>query len=492
HLGVCQSGPPRTCDDALACTVDTCHEAEDVCVHTPAECNNDGVCDSPCESMDNCPADCAECPCVLDQDGDGLIKIQDVLNVVTCAEGETPAPPLTCDQADLNCDGQVDYCDASRVVCAFYGHPNCCEAEFVCGACCNSGLNFDPCLVISEEFCYSSLIEEGDYLGDGTVCDPWPCDATACTTHGDCDDGVVCTNDSCNDTLGSCECVPDDTLCDDGNVCTTDWCSPHSGCRSDGTRATGPCDDGNACTTDDVCHGDAEGTCQGVSTTAAPQPGQDGVIKNRYLSFASGNPGSPTAVRVRFVDLPSPFEAYEGRIMWVGEPGEYCENSGQDIPPQGGCGSAPGLESPVFVAASLQCDPYYTDWNTYGTIHVHHRDIIPLGAYELQEVELVCDRAQEGSFSAPLELAASKWGDIVGDCLTTPCSPPDGTVGIPTDLTALVDKFKNLAGAPTKARADLEPATPDLVINVADMTYCVDAFRGFEYPFGPGPDPCGQ
>ncbi|UCC31420.1 MAG: dockerin type I repeat-containing protein, partial [Phycisphaerales bacterium] len=136
YLGACQSGPPRTCDDALACTVDTCNEAEDVCLHAPAGCNNDGVCDSPCEYADNCPADCTECPCVLDQDGDGLIKIQDVLNVVTCADGETPAPPLTCDQADLNCDGEVDFCDVSRVYCGFVNHPDCCRAEFICGACC--------------------------------------------------------------------------------------------------------------------------------------------------------------------------------------------------------------------------------------------------------------------------------------------------------------------------------------------------------------------
>lgn len=255
--GVCESGPPRSCDDALACTVDTCNAAEDACVHTPAECDNNGVCDSPCENADNCPGDCDECPCVLDQDGNEFIQIQDVLNVVLCADGEIPAPPLSCDEADLNCDGEVDYCDVSRVVCAFMGHPNCCEATIVCGACCNSGLNFDPCLVISEEFCYSLLIGEGDYQGDGTVCDPWPCETTPCSTDEDCYDGNACTSDIC--TFGGlCENTPvsNGTPCSDELFCNGDGTCQQGVCQSGPPRS---CDDLNPCTVD-TCD-EAEDAC---------------------------------------------------------------------------------------------------------------------------------------------------------------------------------------------------------------------------------------
>jgi hypothetical protein len=38
-------------------------------------------------------------------------------------------------------------------------------------------------------------------------------------------------------------------------------------------------------------------------------------------------------------------------------------------------------------------------------------------------------------------------------------------------------------------RADIEPALPDLLVNVTDASRAVDAFRGFAYPF-PGPTDC--
>ena len=70
-----------------------------------------------------------------------------------------------------------------------------------------------------------------------------------------------------------------------------------------------------------------------------------------------------------------------------------------------------------------------------------------------------------------------------------PCLPPDGTVGVTSDVTAILDKFKNLPGAVAKARADIEPALPDQRINITDVTYCLDGFLGLPYPF-PAPGEC--
>ena len=50
-------------------------------------------------------------------------------------------------------------------------------------------------------------------------------------------------------------CVPGG--CDDGNVCTEDSCDPAMGCSY--VENTSPCDDGNVCTVGDLCGG---GTCQ--------------------------------------------------------------------------------------------------------------------------------------------------------------------------------------------------------------------------------------
>jgi hypothetical protein len=63
-----------------------------------------------------------------------------------------------------------------------------------------------------------------------------------------------------------------------------------------------------------------------------------------------------------------------------------------------------------------------------------------------------------------------------------------------TDVSVLVDKFRNAPGAPIKARALLagEPGNPfgeitDPVIAVdfsfAHISACVDAFRGVPYPY---------
>ncbi len=58
-----------------------------------------------------------------------------------------------------------------------------------------------------------------------------------------------------------------------------------------------------------------------------------------------------------------------------------------------------------------------------------------------------------------------------------------------TDVTAILNKFKNLGGAPIKARSDLDMSLPDQKINISDVTLCLEAFRGFPYPFTPGPPP---
>ena len=83
----------------------------------------------------------------------------------------------------------------------------------------------------------------------------------------------------------------------------------------------------------------------------------------------------------------------------------------------------------------------------------------------------------------------SRWGDVVRDCTSVPCGPPDGRVDVTTDVTSILDKFKNLPGAPIKARTDIEPNLPDQKISIADVTYALDAFRGDGYPFS-GPTGC--
>lgn len=58
--------------------------------------------------------------------------------------------------------------------------------------------------------------------------------------------------------------------------------------------------------------------------------------------------------------------------------------------------------------------------------------------------------------------------------------------------TWILNKFKNLPGAPIKARSDLDFNLPDNLVNISDVTMALNAFGGFPYPFDGPPlvDPC--
>ncbi len=84
-----------------------------------------------------------------------------------------------------------------------------------------------------------------------------------------------------------------------------------------------------------------------------------------------------------------------------------------------------------------------------------------------------------------MELTTNRWGDVVKDCQTTPCGPPDGSVDIITDAIAVLRKFSNLPGVPLKTRTDLEPATPDRRINITDVLAVIGGFVGGSYPLEP-------
>ncbi|UCC29969.1 MAG: exo-alpha-sialidase [Phycisphaerales bacterium] len=284
------------------------------------------------------------------------------------------------------------------------------------------------------------------------------------------------TSTDCNENLTPDECEPDEDcnangvqdICDIAGV-TSEDCNLN-GVPDSCDIAAGTSPDINGDGVPDECE------CTGVeSPVAAP----NSMASNRYMAFVAGNPGRQTALRVTLTDLPAPFEAFEGQKMWVGSPQEVSENAGKVDPSE-----APGF--PTFMIAKLQCDADFRDWNALGTVYLYGAAVVPDGVYDIQAIEIGCTLALDGNYSAGLQLTTSLWGDLVRNCITTPCGPPDGVVNI-TDITAVVDKFKNLDGAPIKSRCDLEPNQPDLLINVSDASEALDAFRGFGYPLdGPG------
>ncbi len=188
---------------------------------------------------------------------------------------------------------------------------------------------------------------------------------------------------------------------------------------------------------------------------AAPTP--DEILKNRYLSFTVGpSMGLPQALRVTTVSDPV-FPSMEGEQKWV---------------------SAPDAEG----RSHLVCNPVFMDWEM-AYVDLGDKDVVPGATYA---IEATLDGVD---FLAPVSLlTVPLWGDLVNDFIDGAWTPSNGVVDF-RDITAMVDRFKNLPVAPPMAWCDMQPAYPDGVVDFADIMYVVDAFRGNSYLLD-APTPC--
>ena len=150
---------------------------------------------------------------------------------------------------------------------------------------------------------------------------------------------------------------------------------------------------------------------------------------------------------------------------------------------------------------------------TYDVVHVWHEGIIPstvrcepspsellpgCATYDVQVIDAASPRDDESCYSPPLSLTTSAWVDIVEDCTTTPCGPPNDPLTAILDITAMSDTFQNLPGNVINARADIAGCisghclVPDQLVNISEATYSVTAFVlgvNAHYPLGEGPFP---
>lgn len=104
-------------------------------------------------------------------------------------------------------------------------------------------LQVDPCsLVVCDDGLYCNGQETCDSSSGVAVCQSGK--------PPNCDDGVTCTDDACDEVNDTCTNTPDDANCDDGLYCNgTETCDPTNDCQA-GTPIV--CGDVYACT-DDVC-----------------------------------------------------------------------------------------------------------------------------------------------------------------------------------------------------------------------------------------------
>jgi hypothetical protein len=105
---------------------------------------------------------------------------------------------------------------------------------------------------------------------DGSLCTADSCDATLGCRNQPVNEGMSCTdNNVCNGvevcTAGACRAPAPGPNCADTNPCTNDVCHPTLGCQHPASPLNTPCTDGNSCTVGDVCNG------MGACTPGQPQ-----------------------------------------------------------------------------------------------------------------------------------------------------------------------------------------------------------------------------
>lgn len=256
YMGECHPGPQSDCDDDNVCTDDYCDE-QTVCRHVPnaAECTDYNECTlgDHCDGGYCVPMGSIDCddnnPCTTDacDSAGGCIHSN---NTESCTDGSL------CTENDYCLGGQCHAgtpkdCNDNNVCTDDYCDPNVGCLHVNNTASCNDG---DPCTVTDK-------CNLGQCVGTGAL---------------NCDDGKVCTTDTCvpksgclwtnnanpcsdgsectlGDTCGGGVCIPGTALnCDDGNVCTADSCVPATGCLHDSLSGSS-CSDNNLCTKSDKC-----------------------------------------------------------------------------------------------------------------------------------------------------------------------------------------------------------------------------------------------
>ena len=223
-----------TCDDGSACTSgDSCTGG--VCVGgPPSACDDGNAC-----TTNTCNSTTGQCenPPIICNDGNACNGVETCNPTSGCGTGTPP-----------NCDDGIvctaDSCDPATG-CVHANNTSGCSDGNACttGDTCGGGICHPGALLVCD---------------DGRLCTDDTCDpAAGCVFTNNviaCDDANACT---AGDTCGAGTCQGTTINCSDGNPCTDESCNPTTGCVH--TDNTHPCEDGNACTTDDVCGG---GECQ--------------------------------------------------------------------------------------------------------------------------------------------------------------------------------------------------------------------------------------
>ncbi len=255
----CVPGAPPNCSDGIACTLDTCNEALDLCAHavSDAVCDNGLYCDGgeTCNLILGClpgvPVVCTDlATCTTDACNETTDQCDHVPDDGACSDGLFCDGEETCDPV-LGCQlGTLEACD-DAIACTL---DLCNELTDTCDHTPTDLLCDDGAFCSGTETCNATT---GCEVGE-SPCFPQGCNelvdiCVACTTNADCDDTIFCNGtETCNELLGCLPGLP--VLCTGGDACsvalcdeTADACVEENLCCGDSLPNAGEeCDPPNA------------------------------------------------------------------------------------------------------------------------------------------------------------------------------------------------------------------------------------------------------
>jgi len=384
-----------------------------------------------------------------------------------CGDGIVDAGE-ECDAGGLNSDTQPDAC---RTNCTA---PHCGDGVADTGEGCDDGpANSDSQPNACRTDCQPARCGD-DVVDMGELCDfgqeNSDSEPDACRTNclpPRCGDGTVDSGEACDDGPANSDNAPD--------ACRT-YCQP-AGCGD------GVVDSGEECDSGNVSNSDGCST-ECLLPAADLLADTSGTNKVRFVSFIvdPAGAGAETAMRVRLTSLHHPADAPPGAPNFSAMEGAYrYVNS---FGGQTDCPDSPNFGT-SYKCAQLGCEPEYRDWaGDLGgeALHVTGDAVVPDSMYAVANLPANCaaQEAQCETASSELAVATVRWGDVVGDAN----GPPDGLANV-LDISATVDKVKDLAAAFVEPRVWLKDRQPEphlAGINVIDVSFVVDAVKGFPYP----------
>ncbi|MCP4247474.1 MAG: hypothetical protein GY778_10540, partial [bacterium] len=172
--------------------------------------------------------------------------------------------------------------------------------------------------------------DNGDFCDGAETCDAFG--ECAAGTAVDCDDGVACTDDSCNEGTDSCDNLANEADCDNGDFCDgAETCDAALDCQA-GTAVD--CDDSVGCT-DDSCN---EGTdsCDNVANDANCDNGDfcDGAETcDAALDCQAGSDPCPGQLCDEVNDVcVAPATIVSGRTCMMHDIDRYCFDQDGGLP----------------------------------------------------------------------------------------------------------------------------------------------------------------